>query len=204
MLHKQIPPVSYFENFKKIIRNEDMVAAKLLIQEAKIKNYDLNRHDEKTKYTLFHFVISRIIERNENDMLTILKLLKESECDLNQSALDSFRNTPIHTASRRALPKIVSWLLQNGAHADISDNTGQTPIDYVDKQLNCNKSHMTDVHKVKLITVREILSDFLKENAIKKENHQVQIKSICRFGLFAVAITTAIVVRQVYPNIMNN
>jgi len=101
-----------------------------LLQEAENENYDLNINDPQSRFTFIHFAISRASNATELGMLDIIKALKSAGCDVNIPAQESFRHTPLHTASRRALPDIVVWLINNGANIEARDNTHQTALDY--------------------------------------------------------------------------
>jgi ankyrin repeat protein len=188
MLRKQLPPSDYIQDFHKAIRECNINQVSFLIQIAKDNHYDLNSHDTKSKYTLLHFTITKTTEHNEKNMLTILQLLKDAGNDLNQHALDSLQNTPIHSASRRALPNILFWLLQNGAHKEVRDVRGKTAMDYVEKQYQCQATDMNEHHKQKLKNVLDILAAPEKNNIVVPSFNLT--KNICRIGFFAVAAVT--------------
>jgi ankyrin repeat protein len=115
------PPRTFFEKFKISILEADIDEIEVLIDEANRNNYDLNQYDEKTKYTLLHFTVTKTTQQNEEEMMRVLQLLLKVGCDLNQPALDRLANTPIHSACRRGLPNLLEWLLRHGATSNVCD-----------------------------------------------------------------------------------
>ncbi|MGQ3887554.1 ankyrin repeat domain-containing protein [Legionella sp. CNM-1927-20] len=145
------------ENLKEKIREVDFNGVYKLIKEAQKRNYDLNFNDPKTKYTPLHFAIARATDSNETDMLEIIKLLKDSGCDINKVAKDSYNNAPMHTACRRALPSIVIWLIENGVDKNVKNKTNQTPMDYVNKQIKSAEERNQGRIKERLMDVKDAL-----------------------------------------------
>ena len=181
---KVMPPLHFINAIKIAIRNLDINRVKTLLEQGKLNNYDMNVNDPKCKYTLLHFAITKANSKNEQDILNLIKLLKEEGCDINKAAKDSLNNTPIHTACRRGLSSILLWLIENDAQINVKDTTNQKPIDYLEKQIN--SSGLDNITKERLITCRDILLQY--------NNDQLTFPKLNRFGLFSYVVAGSIIV----------
>src|SRR3990167_8310586 len=95
-----LPPGHFIIELMSKIRLADINGVYMLINMAEREKYDINFDDPKTKYTPLHFAITKATEKNESEMLAIIKLLHKAGCDINKKANDTLGNTPIHTACR--------------------------------------------------------------------------------------------------------
>lgn len=193
-IRKQLLSQEMIERFKSAIRTAQREAVQQSLNDI-IHEYDININDAKTKYTLLHFAITKATESNELEMLEIIKALKNAGCDINKTANDSLNNSPIHTACRRGLTHIVTWLIENGVDSNVKDKTGQMPIDYIEKQISNNDGHMNAGVKKRLNTIKDALLQAennvtLPDNTISSDNItpaiETPINATYRFGLFSI------------------
>lgn len=123
-----------FDNLLRAIQDINRNAVQALILEAQSKKIDLNAYCNK-KVTLVHWAVLKCRESTQDDMLQIIQELFKANIDLNKPSNDSKAYYPLHTASRRALPKIVEWLQNNGADPLVADITKKTPLKYVNQAI---------------------------------------------------------------------
>ncbi|MBL7480166.1 ankyrin repeat domain-containing protein [Legionella bononiensis] len=125
---------SVIEELLCAIQDINVEHVRSIVLEAKAKRIDLNVHTIR-RVTLLHWAILKCLEYTQDDMLLIIKELFEAKIDLNKPSNDKAQYYPLHTASRRTLPKIVQWLLDNGADPSVWDITKKSPIDYVNRAI---------------------------------------------------------------------
>jgi ankyrin repeat protein len=121
-------------NLLRAIQEINIENVRSIILEAQIKKIDLDVHTNK-RVTLLHWAVLKCHEHTQDEMLLIIKELFEAKIDLNKPSNDKAQYYPLHTASRRALPKIVEWLLLNGADPLAMDISKKTSIEYVNKAI---------------------------------------------------------------------
>lgn len=114
----------------KAIKEADFVKVQSLVQIAKSNQIDLNIHTKKY-ITPLHWAILQTKEETQDEMLKIMDVLYQAGIDLNKGSSDSKNYHPIHSASRRGLPKIVTWLLENGTDLSVKDAEGTTALEFV-------------------------------------------------------------------------
>lgn len=94
-----------------------------------VKGLDPHARDEKG-YGLIHLATLKANAGNEENMLAVIKLLTDFGADVNAYYLKD-QYGALTTATRRKLPKIVSYLLQQGADTTLAIvNHHKTTIDY--------------------------------------------------------------------------
>ena len=153
------------ENLFRAIEEINVEKVRSIVLEAQAKRIDLNVYTIK-KVTLLHWAILKCLEYTQDDMLLIIKVLFEAKIDLNKPSNDKIQYYPLYTACRRALPKIIQWLLINGADPLARDITKKTPIEYVNKAitskimtLNSDRGDSGEMILNRLHEVKRILTD---------------------------------------------
>ena len=184
--NRNIPSADFIEAIKSKIRSSNIDEVKELINQGNMNHYKFNFVDPKSKYTLLHFAITKANRHNEKDMLEIIKMLNENGCAINKAAEDSLKNTPIHSACRRGLESILDWLIEKGVDTNIKDATNQTPIDYLNKQINNAGRCRDKITQDRLIHCRNLLLNSRKNNVEKSY-------TIGRLGLFATIVVGGLI-----------
>ncbi len=109
-----------------------------ILQETSSHRYDVNTYT-KYKFTPLHYALTQSKRgQNEDSILAILDLLYQHGADINKPANDRLAASPLHTAARRYQADMVRWLIDKGANIEVTDTSGQTPLNYVNKQLSNN------------------------------------------------------------------
>lgn len=85
-------------------------------------------------FTLLHYAIVKTRISNQNIMIAIINELHQL-IDVNRCALDNIATSPLHSAARRGLPKLVAWLLEHNADVTILDSRKKSALNQVEEAL---------------------------------------------------------------------
>ncbi|MDF1797071.1 MAG: ankyrin repeat domain-containing protein [Coxiellaceae bacterium] len=153
---RDIAETAFSIRLTKAIKENDTEKVNDLITESKAHHYDLNSH-LKSKITPLHFAVLNSREQHIERSLTIIRNLLDAGCDLNKVSCEKAAYTPLISAARKALPAIVTLLLENGADKELKDSSGKTALDFVSIKLASTGGEPIDTHRLE--TVRDLLSD---------------------------------------------
>jgi ankyrin repeat protein len=90
--------------------------------------------------------------------LPIIESLHDHGIGVNTVSSDKLHYSPLATAARRGLVDVVNWLLQEGAHPEIADSRGKTPLNYVDESLRAKSTLLANQDIKRLSAIRASLS----------------------------------------------
>lgn len=151
---KKILSIDQMDKLALYIKNMEHEHLHYYVEQLVADNYDLNVLHHKYKYSFIHLAIRHGQFDNQQEVMKILEILIKAGVDINQAAGDSLKATPLHTATRRGLPSLVTWLLSHGANPALLDQKHKTSLNYVQEILQNSKED-----RGRIVEISDILNN---------------------------------------------
>lgn len=152
------PKSKIINALRSAIEHADLVKLKLQLNYA--KQAGLNSEDLIYKdYSFLHYAILKTRRSNEDDMIEVINELNQL-IDVNKPAQDTLATTPLHSAARRGLTKVVTWLLEHNANLAQLDNHGRSTLIQIENAINEKQLNNSEPEIMqRLIYIRFLLNN---------------------------------------------